>query len=288
MTSAGSFGRLITDISFSVDARTHEFVSASAHNVIVENGIRNPDGTWQKDASGNFIRDPAKVDQTAKTIADKYRVAVAPLANRVVGTITGDVTNANGANGESGLGDVIADGELAYTQDLGAQIAFMNPGGIRASLVFSASVGGEAPGQVTYGECFTVQPFNNLVVTQTLTGAQIKATLEQQFPGTQTPPQTSTRILQVSSGFTYSYDTTLPLGSRISNMKLNGVDIDLAATYRVTTNDFMANGGDGFTTLTGGTNRQTAPGFDIDALVSYLTAQSPVSPGPGNRITKLA
>jgi 5'-nucleotidase len=78
----------------------------------------------------------------------------------------------------------------------------MNPGGIRASLIFNASGGGESPGQVTYGECFTVQPFNNLVVTQTVTGAQIKATLEQQGPGTQTPPQTSIRILHVSAGFT--------------------------------------------------------------------------------------
>ncbi len=287
VTSAGSFGRLVTNISITVDKRTNRFTAISAQNVIAENGIRNPDGTWQKDAAGNFIRDPAKVDPQAKAIADKYRTAVAPLQNRVVGSITADITNAALPSGESRLGDVIADAQLAYTQTQSAQIAFMNPGGIRTSLIASASAGGEAPGQVTYGECFAVQPFNNLVVTQDLTGAQIKATLEQQFPGTQTPPQTSTRILQVSAGFTYSYDTTLPLGSRISNMALNGVAIDPAATYQVTTNDFLANGGDGFTTLTGGLNRQTAPGFDIDALVAYFGAQGTVSPGPGNRITKV-
>jgi len=286
VTSAGAFGRLVTDISLTVDRRTGRFTSISASNTIAVNGIQNADGTYLKDAAGNFVRDPAKVDPAAKAIADKYRTAVAALAGRVVGTITADITNAALASGESRLGDVIADGQLAYTQGQGAQIAFMNPGGIRTSLIASASSAGEAPGEVTYGECFAVQPFNNLVVTQTLTGAQIKATLEQQFPGTQTPPQTSTRILQVSAGFTYSYNASLSAGSRISNMALSGVPIDPAATYRVTTNDFLANVGDGFTALTGGANRQTAPGFDIDALVTFLGAHSPVSPGPGDRITK--
>jgi len=109
------------------------------------------------------------------------------------------------------------------------------------------------------------------------------------FPGTQTPPQTSTRVLQISNGFTFSYDTTQPNGSKITAMALNGVPIDPAASYRVTTNDFLANGGDGFTALTGGTDRVTAPGFDVDALVAYLGGPAaPVPPGPANRITKVA
>lgn len=288
VTSAGSAGRLVTNISITLDKQTRKFVSASASNIIAENGIRNADGTWQTSAPGVFVRDPAKVDPDAKVIADRYRVAVAPLANRVVGSISGDITNVvpAGGSGETALGDVIADAQLAYTKtSAGAQIAFMNPGGIRASLIAAASPGGEAPGQVTYGECFTVQPFNNLVQTQTLTGAQIKDTLEQQFPNTQTPPQSTTRILQVSAGFTYTFNTTLPAGSRISDIKLNGVAIDPAATYRVTTNDFLANGGDGFTALTGGTDKATAPGFDVDALVALLGTGS-IAPGPINRITK--
>src|SRR5258707_15176178 len=115
-------------------------------------------------------------------------------------------------------------------------------------------------------------PSNNRVVTQTLAGAQIKDTLEQQFPD---PPRVSpTRILQVSAGFTYTYtfNATVPAGNRISEMKLNGVAIDPAASYRVTTNDFLANGGDAFTALTGGTDKATAPGFDVDALVAYIGA----------------
>jgi 5'-nucleotidase len=211
---------------------------------------------------------------------------VAPIANAVVGAITADITNTALPSGESRLGDVIADAQLAYTQSATAQIALMNPGGIRQSLTFANSPGGEAPGQVTFGECFAVQPFNNLVVTQTFTGAQLKLVLEQQFPGFQ--GQIAQRILQVSNGFTYSYDSTRALGDRIVEMRLGGVLIDPAATYRVTTNDFLANGGDGFTTLTAGTDRVTAPGFDVDALVAYLGANAPVAPGPGDRITKIA
>jgi 5'-nucleotidase len=220
-----------------------------------------------------------------KAIADKYRTAVAPLANRVVGAVSADITQAQNAAGESSMGDVIADAQLAYTTGAGAQIALMNPGGIRASITYANSPGGEAPGQVTYGEAFTVQPFNNLVVTQTLTGAQLKSVLEQQFVGGGTPAQTVQRILQISAGFSVTYVSTNAPNSRITSMTLNGVPIDPAATYRVTTNDFLANGGDGFGNLTGGTDRVYAPGFDIDALVAYLGAAT-VNPGPQNRIVK--
>ena len=211
-------------------------------------------------------------------IADKYRTAVAPIANRVVGSDHGRHHRGRaGANGESPLGDVIADAQLAYTQSAGAQIALMNPGGIRADADATRnSPGGEAPGQVTYGECFTVQPFNNLVVTQTFTGAQLKDVLEQQFVGF--GGQTVQRILQVSAGLhLHVRQHRRRPARRVSNMALNGTPIDPAATYRVTTNDFLANGGDGFTDLTAGTDRVTAPGFDVDALVAYLGGAAPRS-----------
>ena len=284
VTSAGSNGQLVTDIDFSVDQKSGAFTQVAAHNVIVENGVKNPDGTWQF-VNGVPVRNPALVDASAKVIADKYRTAVAPIANRVVGAITADINRSTAPSGESPLGDVIADAQLAYTQTAGAQIALMNPGGIRDNLVYANSPGGEAPGQVTYGECFMVQPFNNLVATQTFTGAQLKEVLEQQFAGY--AGQTVTRILQPSAGFTYKYSASAALGSKVSDMAINGVPIDPAATYNVTTNDFLANGGDGFTRLTAGTNRVTAPGFDIDALVAYIGAHSPVPPGPANRITLL-
>jgi 5'-nucleotidase len=139
---------------------------------------------------------------------------------------------------------------------------------------------------VTYGEAFTVQPFNNLVVTLTYTAAQLEAVLEQQFAGCD-GQGTSTRILQISRGFTYTYDTQQPCGSRVSAMSLNGHPIAPDATLRLSTNDFLANGGDGFTRLTAGTARSTAPGFDVDALVAYLGRHSPVSPPPLDRITRV-
>ncbi|MGQ0837359.1 bifunctional metallophosphatase/5'-nucleotidase [Actinokineospora sp.] len=285
VTSAGSNGTLVTDIGFTLDRKSRKFASVQARNVVAENGVKLPDGTYAKDAAGNFLRNPNLVDADAKVLVDKYRAAVAPLANRVVGDITANISRTADADGESPLGDVIADAQLSYTASAGAQIALMNPGGIRADLSFANSPGGEAPGQVTYGECFTVQPFNNLVVTQAFTGAQLKEVLEQQFVGF--GGQTVQRILQVSAGLSYSYDTTRAAGDRVSGLSLNGAPIDPATTYKVTTNDFLANGGDGFTKLTAGTGRVTAPGFDVDALVALVGA-GPVSPGPSNRFTKIA
>ncbi|MEH1100971.1 bifunctional metallophosphatase/5'-nucleotidase [Micromonospora sp. CPCC 205561] len=285
VTSAGNNGQLITDVDYSLDRRSGRFTGITARNVVVENGVRNPDGSWQQSAPGTYVRNPDLVDPGAKALADKYRAAVAPIANRVVGRISADIVRDARPNGESPLGDVIADAQLAYTRSSGAQIALMNPGGIRASLPYAASAGGEAPGEITYGEAFTVQPFNNLVVTQTLTGAQLRNVLEQQFVGFN--GQTTQRILQVSAGLTYSYDTTAPAGSRVSALALDGVPVDPAASYRVTTNDFLANGGDGFTELQAGTARATAPGFDVDALIAHLGAGGPVAPGPADRITRL-
>jgi 5'-nucleotidase len=285
VTSAGTAGTLVTDIRVTLDRKSRKFVDASATNVIVENGVKNADGTWQKDAAGNFVRNPALVDPKIKVIADKYRVAVAPLSNKIVGSITGDITSTAQANGESPMGDVIADAQLKYTASAGAQIALMNPGGVRSSLTYANSPGGEAPGQVTYGEAFTVQPFNNLVVTQSFTGAQIKDVLEQQFVGF--GGQTTQKILQPSASLTYTYSASAALGSKVSNIAINGTPIDPTASYLVTTNDFLANGGDGFSNLALGTGRVYAPGFDVDALTAYLTP-GPIAPGPTNRITKIA
>ncbi|KHD79076.1 bifunctional metallophosphatase/5'-nucleotidase [Actinoplanes utahensis] len=282
VTSAGANGQLVTDIDYTLDRRTGRFTEISARNVIVENGVPDGAGGWLKDASGAYLRNPDTVDAAAKKVADKYRTAVAPIANRLVGSISADIVRTNNAAGESPLGDVIADAQLAYTRPAGAQIALMNPGGIRADLDADQSSGGEAYGQVTYGEAFTVQPFNNLVVTQSLTGAELKNVLEQQFVGF--GGQTTQRILQVSAGLTYTWSASAPPGSKLSALALDGTPIDPAATYLVTTNDYLANGGDGFSNLTLGDGRVTAPGFDVDALVAYL-ATGPIAPGPADRVT---
>jgi 5'-nucleotidase len=269
VTSAFSFGRLVTDVDLSIDRQTGDVISISAGNKIV-------------------TRDVAK-HPLLTALIDKYNAVAEPLANRVVGSITATITRTNNAAGESALGDVIADAQLYATAPAGfgeAVIAFMNPGGIRADFTFAGSPAGEGDGVVTYGEMFTVQPFGNSLVTMTLTGTQIKEVLEQQFLGCTPPSVTSNRILQVSNGFTYSWSASGPACGKISNMMLNGVPIDPNASYRVTVNSFLADGGDGFTALVQGTNR-LGGAVDTDALEAYFAAFSPVAPGPQNRITQL-
>jgi 5'-nucleotidase len=174
------------------------------------------------------------------------------------------------------MGEVIADAQLAATEPLelgGAEIAFMNPGGIRADI--------EA-GEVTFGEAFSVQPFGNNLVTMTLTGAQIEILLEQQFSATRTT------ILQVSSGFAYAWSLSAPIGNKIdpASMTLDGVPIDPARAYRVTVNSFLAPGGDGFTVLIAGA-ALLGGDVDLDALEDYLVANRPLATPALGRITRL-
>jgi 5'-nucleotidase len=161
----------------------------------------------------------------------------------------------------------------------------MNPGGIRADLTYAGSAAGEGDGNVTYGESFTVQPFGNSLVTMTLTGAQIDTLLEQQFVGC---GQSANRILQVSAGFEYAWSATGLACSKVDpqSIRINGMMVMPGTSYRVTVNSFLADGGDNFTVLTLGTNR-LGGAVDTDALESYFAANSPVAPGPRNRILVL-
>ena len=170
---------------------------------------------------------------------------------------------------------MIADSQLAATSSAGtgnAVVAFMNPGGIRADLVYKAS-GDEGDGVVTYGEAFTVQPFTNLVETISLTGAQIVTLLQEQFTGPLNT--TAPKVLQVSQGFTYTLDRSKTGADKVdvSSIRLNGAPLDPSASYRVTVNNFLAGGGDGFSVLTQGTD-PVVSAIDVDAFVDYLTANS--------------
>ena len=159
----------------------------------------------------------------------------------------------------------------------------MNPGGIRANL----------DGEVTHGEAFSVQPFSNIVTTKTMTGAQIKIVLEQQFTlnslanpgavGSTLRAASARAILQVSKGFTYTWTEGAAAGTRISNMQLNGVDIDMGASYRVTMNNFIGAGGDDLPAFTLGTNEVTGLD-DLVALEAYLGTHDPYTPDTVDRI----
>ena len=152
----------------------------------------------------------------------------------------------------------------------------MNPGGIRVPLLYSQISGGEQPGEVTYGEAFNVQPFGNTLTVKTCTGAQIQALLEQQFVAAGRRPSAS---CTVSCGFSYTWDGTRPAGDKVvnSSVKMNGVPIVDAQNYRVTMNNFLAAGGDGFSVFSQCTN-QLGGEVDLDAFGRYLLAHSPLSP----------
>lgn len=262
VTGAGYNGRYLTDIDLTIASTNGQVIDKTANNIPVETPYLT-----------------AVPDADMKELLDQYRVASAPLRNEIIGSITADITRNTNAAGESALGDVIADGQLAATSDPadgGAVVAMTNPGGIRTDLIFLNQYGTEAPGEITYGEAFAVQPFSNILVTMSLTGAQLKAVLEQQA--------TALRTLQISASLTYSWSTSAPIGSKVTNMKINGVLVDPAATYRVTVNNYLSGGGDGFSTLLAGTDLFNG-GVDLDAFVDYIFAASPVAPGPQNRIT---
>lgn len=268
VTSAASYGRLVSDIELTLNTRTRDVASAQASNVIV-------------------TRDVAKA-QPVTDLIGKYNVIAKPLAERVIGSIAATLSKTQNAAGESSLGDVIADAQLFVTRAAGfgeAVVGFMNPGGIRADLVYAAS-GTEGDGNVTYGEAFTVQPFGNSLVTMSLNGAQIKDLLEQQFTGC-TNSQPFNRILQVSNGFEYTWDAAGAACNKVdpNSIKIGGVSVNPAGSYRITVNSFLAEGGDNFQVLKDGTDR-LGGAQDLDALETYLNAHSPTTPGPQNRITR--
>ncbi|MDG4835643.1 bifunctional metallophosphatase/5'-nucleotidase [Micromonospora sp. WMMD967] len=266
VTSASSFGRLVTDIDLKIDRRSGDILTASANNVVV-------------------TRDVAK-DPKQTALINRYKTVLGPVAGRQVGVTNTAITRSQetlfGTSlGESPLGNLIADAQLAATDDEeGAVAAFMNPGGVRADL---------DAGPVTYEEAFTVQPFANNLVTLDLTGAQLYCVLEQQFVTARTLYPSATVGYVVDPNGTTGTTADPCAGTRVvrGSLTIGGTAVDTAATYRVTVNNFLAGGGDGFSALTGGTNQVTGQ-IDLDAFVDYLTAQSPVSAPTLDRIRTTA
>jgi 5'-nucleotidase len=290
VTGANAFGRVLSNIDMTIESSTGEVTGVVVDNVVVE---RNAPG---------IVPNP----QIASIVAN-YSALVSPIANQVIGSITQDVSNVRSAACEIPAGDLIADAQLEATSPPasgGAQLALMNPGGVRASgFVFAQISGGELSGDVTYGEAFTVQPFGNSMVTISLSSQQIKNLLEQQFAGCN--GQTVNRVLQPSNGFRFSWDFTRAACDKIRDVSLDtpagtqnivqaGVVESPQGLYRVAVNSFLAAGGDNFTTLLGGASPLGGP-QDIDALVAYFAqfktpnpAYDPTDPGLGKpRIQRL-
>ncbi|THA55696.1 bifunctional UDP-sugar hydrolase/5'-nucleotidase [Streptomyces sp. A1136] len=274
VTSAASYGRLFTDTTLTYDRQTKD---------IVRTPVTSP-----KPVQKVVSRDLPKAGDMTELI-QRWNALAAPVANRPEGYISADVPGRGSDAPEKPLGDLIADAQLealAPADKGGAQLALMNPGGIRADLAYKAA-GSEGDGVVTYGESYTVQPFTNMMNVVDLTGAQLITALQQQVSGPVNGP--SPKILQVSKGFTYTLDATKTGADRVvvDSVRLNGAAIDPAKTYRVAMNEFLAGGGDGFTVLKEHKNKLVGAS-DLDCFNAYLnksSAAAPIAPPAADRIT---
>lgn len=268
--SSGEYGVAYGHTTISVDPDTGELLSISSEVLPL---VTTPP----------FTPDPV----VAQIVADAVAVA-SELGNVSLGSIATDITRGVQSNGssenrgaESTLGNLVADAQLAATQDLGTQLAVMNPGGIRADLTYASSGDGDPAGNVTYREAALVQPFANTLVTFDLTGAQVRQVLEEQWQ----PAGSSRPFLKLglSTGFEYTYDPTAAAGSRITTMTLDGAPVADDAVLKVVANSFLAAGGDNFGTLATGANKADSGRIDLTAFVDYIGANTPVTPDLAQR-----
>ena len=282
VTSASSAGRLLTDIDLTI-GRGGDIEDVQTTNIPMYVEGRTPHD---------------RVDELVKFYEERSR----PLRETVVGRITGNITRDPDPDQsrENALGNLIADAQLADTAAPargGADVALMNPGGVRADLAFARSGSQTEDGIVTYEEAFAVQPFNNLVTTQTFTGQQFLDVLKDQWCGS-----AAINVLLPSSTLHYKWSKSIAESivsqtcagapNPVSDVTIDGVPLDPEASYRITTNNFLADGGDNFPSLMAGTNRTTLPEgrFDVDSLVDYLAptiAGAPQAPPALDRITRI-
>ena len=273
-----SYGKLVSVVDIEIDRASGEIVRprTRARNVTVPNGA---DG----DPRLRAAHPPLTPDPKVEAIIEHYRALAAPLAQQPVGRIASNFDRRAAAGGDSALGRLIADAQLAATRVHGAQVAFTNPGGLRSDL--------RASNGVASCLCRGIesQPFGNTLVTLTLTGAQLKQLLEQQWSTPRGAGPARARMLQPSRGFSYTWNTKGSHGNRIveESMLLDGRAIGPEQSYRVTVNNFLADGGDGFRVLRDGTDRVGGP-VDVDALTDYLRASTtrPLAPDRLPRIAR--
>ena len=270
VVQSGSYGTNLDKVTLTVDRATGDVVAnASAILPLAPGGV------------AAYPADP----EVAAIVASAVAAAAAPGAVSL-GQITADlnrartVAGAENRGGESTLSNAVADAQLWATRELGTQIAFMNPGGLRANIAYAATGDADPAGNVTFKEAATVQPFANTLVTQGLTGAQVVQVLEEQWQ----PAGSARPFLKLGvAGLTYTYDPTAAAGHRVTQVLVAGVPLDLAATYTVVANSFLASGGDSFFTLAAGTNKADSGRIDLQAFVDYMAAVSPLSPDLAQR-----
>ena len=257
VTSAHRFGTLVTQVDLVLDPVTRDVRSAKAENVIV--------------STQTFAPHPKLTELVAT-----YERLARPLAQRPITRLGAPFSVRTNAAGESELGNLIADAQLAATRDAGAQVALMNPGGVRAPL------GGNGKLDVVFEDVFSVQPFYNLLVTFTLSGEQFMQMLERSLSGSRL------RALHHSHNLAYTFDAARPPGQRLlrDRVRLDGRPVTAEQRVRITANSFIADGGDDNSALRQAQDRQTGM-LDVDALELYLKARPGLVPDPAPRITRL-
>jgi 5'-nucleotidase len=279
LTSAGTQGMLLTDIELSIDPVAGKVLVKRADNIIVQSeGFTSP----IRDAIVTDLFRRFSPDQEIAALVARYAAAARPLVERVIGRMSAPALREMTASNEHVLGNLIADAQLAATREPGvggAQIAFMNPGGVRADLVPAKD------GTVTYGQLYAIHPFGNTLVVKSFTGRQVRAILEQQFnSGGNTVERPN--VLLVSRGFRYGFDLSRPAGQRIIDPMLDGEPLRDDTRYRVTITNFLASGGDHFSAFAEGTD-PVGGMQDVDALVAYIAGANAITPPAADRISNL-
>ncbi len=263
VTQADAMGHLLSRIKMTVDPVSGKVEDITVRNVVMQPGAFTPDA------------------QLGAYLADVRARSAAELAKPVARIASPSVARKEDDNGVAPLGTVIADAAVAAMRAQGVQVGFMNPGGIRKDL--EAGEGGV----VSFGQAQAVLPFGNTLVAMDLTGAQLRALLEQQWQR-----QGNGYMLQTSSSLSYQWDSTRPAGQRVlpASLKVNGKPVEDGKTYRVVANNFLADGGDNFPMFAKGTNRVETQLRDLDALVAFLkqhTELGAASMAADKRIQKL-
>ncbi|NKJ43002.1 5'-nucleotidase [Novosphingobium sp. SG720] len=259
LTSAGLYGEMVTDIALQIDPATHKVVSAQAHNVIVQSDPYQS-STRLIPHDDRFPVFTPRPD--VASYVQRYVDAAKVYSSRPVGRLSGPALRGDNPALPIGgpLGNLIADSQLAATRGAGAQLALMNRFGIRTDLVPAAD------GTVTFGDIYRVQPFSNVLITETLTGAQLKAVLEQGLD-----EQGPNQGLAASANVRFTADLTRPVGSRVTRLLVDGRPVTADAKYRVTVNNFLAQGGDTFTLLADKPDAVVGM-TDLDALQAWIGA----------------
>jgi len=286
----GALAELVNGFSREVDLVLGGHISSEFNTVINGIPVVQPFGNTRgyadavltvdrktKDVvASNVTTDPTWVDEITPdaevaAIVERYQAQLREALGKVVGEASTSITRSY--NAESEMGNFVTD--AMRTHFGGVDFAFTNAGGLRAEI---------DAGPITLEEIYTVLPFNNTLVLMDLTGAQVRRVLEEgAYVAGDTPTNRGT--VQVS-GLRWTRDPTKPFGSRVTSFTLpDGTPIDPAATYRIATNNFMATGGDAFTTLKEGKNVADTGVNLVDTVVGLLSRSSPVDPQVEGRLT---